>query len=151
MFVQEEDRNCLSAAIFNGLDIFRRGSVTDSVKKYFGNKMWKHRVERRPLTGAERLTPLEDYVVYTTKRTQTPPGRVSEIVGAKCALPTKRGWVSSQVVIPNQGQASQMADPVKAGPILQKDYRYRARCVPAVAVRTSGDSEVPVVSASGGS
>ena len=83
------------------------------------------------------------------KPTQTPPGRVWGIFGAKPAVPTKGVRVSSLVVTQNHRQASQMSDPVKDGPSLSKDYRYRARCVPAVAVRAGCDTEVPVVRALG--
>lgn len=49
------------------------------------------------------------------------------------------------VVTLKQVQASQMADPVKDGPSLWKDNRYRARCAPEVAVRASIGTDVLAV------
>ena len=70
-------------------------------------------------------------MVFTTKRTQTPPGRVWVLVGAARAKPTTK-WVGEPGCYPNRKRASKMADPVKGRAEPKEGYRYKARCAPAV-------------------
>ena len=73
-----------------------------------------------------------DQVVFTTKRTQTPPGRVWVLVGAARAKPTTKGVGELTGCHPNLKRASKMADPVKGRAEPKEGYRYRAQCVPVV-------------------
>ena len=61
-----------------------------------------------------------DQVVFTTKRSQTPSGRVWGSVGAECAVPTEREWVSSQGVTLTKEKPVKWQTPSKAGPSLRK-------------------------------
>ena len=70
-----------------------------------------------------------DQVVFTTKRTQTPPRRVWVLVGAARAQPTTKGVSELTGCHPNR-RASKMADPVKGRAEPEEGYRYRAQCVP---------------------
>ena len=73
-----------------------------------------------------------DQVDFTTKRTQTPPGRVWVLVGAARAKPTTKGVVELTGCHPNRKRASKMADPVNGRAEPKEGYRYRALCVPVV-------------------
>ena len=85
-------------------------------------------------------------VVFTTKRTQTPPGRVWGGVGGGrgSRRANERGWVNSQGVTPNRKRASKMADPVKGRAEPVKSDRYKARGAPVVAMRAGCGTKVPV-------
>ena len=61
-----------------------------------------------------------DQVVFTTKRTQTPPGRVWVLVGAARAQPTTKGVGELTGCHPNQERDSKMADPLRAEPNLRR-------------------------------
>ena len=73
-----------------------------------------------------------DQVVFTTKRTQTPPGRVRVLVGAARAKPTTKGVGELTGCHSNWKRASKMADRVKGRAEPKEGYRYKARCAPAV-------------------
>ena len=75
---------------------------------------------------------VEDQVVFTTKRAQTPPGRVWVLVGAVRAKPTTKGVGELTGCHPNRKRARKMADPVKGRAEPKEGYRYRAQCVPVV-------------------
>ena len=76
-----------------------------------------------------------DQVVFNTKRSQTPPGRVWGTVGAKCAVPTKKGWVSSQGVTLTREKPVKRQTPLEAGPSLEKRLQVQG------AMRASGSDE----------
>ena len=61
-----------------------------------------------------------DQVVFTTKRSQTPPCRVWGSVGGDCAVLTERGWVNSQGVTLTKEKPVKWQNPSKAGPSLEK-------------------------------
>ena len=71
---------------------------------------------------------------FTTKRTQTPPGRVCVLVGATRAQPTTKGVGELTGCHPNQKRASKMASSVK-GRAEPEGYRYKERGAPAVISR----------------
>ena len=73
-----------------------------------------------------------DQVVFTTKRTQTPPGRFWVLVGATRAQPTEKGVGELTGCHPIRKRASNMADPVKGRAEPEAGYGYKARCAPAV-------------------
>ena len=73
-----------------------------------------------------------DQVVFTTKRTQTPPGLVWVLVVAARAQPTIKGVGELTGCHTNQKRASKMADPVKGRAKPEERYRYKARCVAVV-------------------
>ena len=83
-------------------------------------------------------------MVFTTKRTQTPPGRVWVLVRATHAQPTTKGVGELTGCHPNRKRASKMADPVKGRAEPREGYRYRARYVPVVVDRKERGTEVPV-------
>ena len=73
-----------------------------------------------------------DQVVFSTKRTQTPPGRVWVLVGATRFKPTTKGVGELTGSHPNRKRASKMADPVKGQAEPKEGYRYRVPCVTVV-------------------
>ena len=73
-----------------------------------------------------------DQVVFTTKRTQNPPGLVWVLVGATRGQPTEKGVGELTGCHPNRKRASNMADPVKGRAEPEEGYRYKARCAPSL-------------------
>ena len=71
-------------------------------------------------------------MVFTTKRTQTPPGRVWVLVGAARAQPKTKGVGELKECHSNQKGASKIADPVKGRPESEEGYGDKARSAPAV-------------------
>ena len=88
--------------------------------------------------------PVGDQVVFTTKRTQTPPCRFWVLVGATHAQPTTKGVGELTGSHPNRKRASKMADPVKGRAEPREGYRYRARDVPVVLGQKRRGTEIPV-------
>ena len=86
-----------------------------------------------PLDWCRAVRPaVGDQVFFTTKRTQTPPGRVWVLVGASRAQPTTKGVGELTGCHSNRKRASKMADPVKVRAEPKEGYRYKARGAPAV-------------------
>ena len=121
---------------------FRRESKRDAEGKSLwanedddivGRSLWEAQVRAVPRDWCRAVRPaVGNRVVFTTKRIQTPSGRVWVLVGATRAQPTTKGVGELTGCHPTRKRASKMADPVKGRAEPEEGHRYKARGAPAV-------------------